>query len=165
MLAWFNDRKGGKPQNRHKFNVRFTIFSNLTGSTMYTINPNRNLVPDFIRSRSEHLTHNRYKIRPNHSKTLKIKVLTLFSFHILSDFILFSWTQCPDLFYSKGDDWFFCEVKGKGDRQSREQSEYVRNIEQMRGFNRAHPCVALDTQLLVWKAYPKILMLIRLNMP
>jgi hypothetical protein len=42
-------------------------------------------------------------------------------------------TQCPDLFCFKDDDWFFCEVKGKGDRLSLDQSEYFRNIEQISG--------------------------------
>ncbi len=38
-------------------------------------------------------------------------------------------TQCPDLFCFKDDDWFFCEVKGKGDQIRPEQDEYFRNIE------------------------------------
>jgi hypothetical protein len=44
-------------------------------------------------------------------------------------------TQCPDLFcYSKDKtDWFFCEVKGKGDRLQKEQSRYFETIELLKG--------------------------------
>jgi hypothetical protein len=44
-------------------------------------------------------------------------------------------SQCPDLFcynLSKTD-WFFCEVKGKGDRLRNEQTKYFETIEQLSG--------------------------------
>jgi hypothetical protein len=44
-------------------------------------------------------------------------------------------TQCPDLFcYSKDKtNWFFCEVKGKGDRLQKEQGKYFESIESLTG--------------------------------
>lgn len=42
-------------------------------------------------------------------------------------------SQCPDLLcYNKDKtDWFFCEVKGKGDRLKQEQAKYFETIESL----------------------------------
>lgn len=41
-------------------------------------------------------------------------------------------SQCPDLFcYNDHGDWFFCEVKGKGDIFREDQKEYFNNIEKI----------------------------------
>lgn len=44
-------------------------------------------------------------------------------------------TQCPDLFcYNESKtDWFLCEVKGKGDRLSKDQRQYFEKIESISG--------------------------------
>jgi hypothetical protein len=44
-------------------------------------------------------------------------------------------TQCPDLFCYNKDrtDWFFCEVKGEGDRLKQEQANYFESIEMLSG--------------------------------
>ncbi|MBN1186993.1 MAG: VRR-NUC domain-containing protein [Bacteroidales bacterium] len=44
-------------------------------------------------------------------------------------------SQCPDLLCYSIDkaDWFFCEVKGKGDRLKKDQSKYFESIELLSG--------------------------------
>jgi hypothetical protein len=49
---------------------------------------------------------------------------------LVLDYETFGGTQCPDLFvYSPtGNDWFFCEVKGQGDRLRPIQKEYFTEL-------------------------------------
>ena len=54
---------------------------------------------------------------------------------LVLDYETFGGTQCPDLFVYSPDkrDWFFCEVKGQGDRLSSAQKEYFGELGRVSG--------------------------------
>jgi hypothetical protein len=59
-----------------------------------------------------------------------VKLLSL-----IDDRETFGNSQCPDLLMYAEDrsDWFFCEVKGHGDRTSASQGEYFEALEAVTG--------------------------------
>ncbi len=54
---------------------------------------------------------------------------------LVHDYDTFGGTQCPDLFVYSRDkrDWFFCEVKGQGDRLSPTQRQYFEALAELSG--------------------------------
>lgn len=54
---------------------------------------------------------------------------------LVLDYETFGGTQCPDLFVYSRDkrDWFFCEVKGEGDRLSPTQRKYFEALAELSG--------------------------------
>lgn len=69
---------------------------------------------------------------PSHLRKYKIfsSMISKEALDLVLDYETFGSTQCPDLFvFSPSlNDWFFCEVKGQGDRLSPTQKVYFEEL-------------------------------------